>query len=114
MSRHQAKAQASSSRAASGGFGSGFGGGFGLGTAFGAASSPLSYIAEPPDLSSVSDPNIVVVFKNLAKKDSTTKAKALEDLQAYVSSSGADLEEAVLEAWIAPAEFVNWHRQFKV
>lgn len=78
----------------------GFGGGSGSTAAFGAASSPLSYVAEPPDLSSVSDPNTVVAFKNLAKKDSTTKAKALEDLQAYVSSSGADLEEAVLEAWV--------------
>jgi len=98
MSKRQFKPQASSSRAVSGAFGSGFGStAFGT-TGFGAASSLLSYIAEPPNLSSISDPNVVVAFKNLAKKDSTTKSKALEDLQAYVSSS--EVEEAVLEAWV--------------
>jgi len=101
MSKRQFKPQASSSRAVSGAFGSGFGStafGSTASTGFGATSSLLSYIAEPPNLSSISDPNVVVAFKNLAKKDSTTKSKALEDLQAYVSSS--EVEEAVLEAWV--------------
>ncbi|OCK82799.1 RING zinc finger protein-like protein [Lepidopterella palustris CBS 459.81] len=98
MSKRQLKSQASSSRAASGAFGSGFGAG--SASAFGATSSPLSYVAEPPDLSSISDPNVVVAFKNLSKRDSTTKAKALEDLQTYVSSLRESVEEAILEAWI--------------
>ncbi|KAL8926416.1 MAG: hypothetical protein Q9208_002959 [Pyrenodesmia sp. 3 TL-2023] len=97
------KAQASSSRAVSGAFAPAdgvpahFGGGFGA-----VPASPLSYVYEPPDLSSISEPNVVVAFKNLQKKDSTTKAKALEDLQNFVS--GLDpkdgVEEAVLEPWI--------------
>ena len=101
MSKKQFKAQASSSRAfsAGGAFGSSLGGG----SAFGSASSPLSYLAEQPDLTAVSDPNVVVNFKNLSKKDSSTKSKALEDLSAYVGSlieQKQELEEAFLEAWV--------------
>lgn len=88
--------QASSGRAFGG---SGFGGGFG-GSGFGVSSSPLSWIGEPPDLSSISDPHVGVAFKNLTKKDSTTKAKALEELQAHVSSPEQQVEEAVLDAWV--------------
>lgn len=101
----KARSQANSSRAATGAFGGGGGGGFGFGSgasfsAFGASASPLSYVSEPPDLSSISDANTVVAFKNLSKKDSTTKAKALEDLQSTVTSSGTPVENAVLEAWV--------------
>ncbi|KAK6005183.1 hypothetical protein QM012_007962 [Aureobasidium pullulans] len=88
--------QASSARSFGG---SGFGGGFGS-TGFGVSSSPLSWIGEAPDLSNISDPNVGVAFKNLTKKDSTTKAKALEELQQYVSAPDQQIEEAVLEAWV--------------
>lgn len=108
MSKKQFKSQASSSRAVSGAFGApdkAFGGGIlGGSSAFGAvASSPLSYVYEPPDLGGISVPNIVVALKNLQKKDATTKAKALEDLQTYVLSLGAEkggVENAILEAWV--------------
>ncbi|KAI9877231.1 MAG: hypothetical protein M1830_004467 [Pleopsidium flavum] len=109
MSKKQFKSQASSSRAVSGAFasrGQGFSGlggpavvGLGLTSS---SSSPLSYVAEPPDLSRISEPNVVVALKNLLKKDSTTKAKALEDLQSYVLSTGVEeqvVEDALLEAW---------------
>lgn len=108
MSKKAFKSQASSSRAVSAAFGrasdgSTFGSGFGS-SAFGAvASSPLSYVYEPPDLSGLSDPNIVVAFKNVQKKDGTTKAKALEEIHTYASSLPTDrrgLEEAMLEAWV--------------
>ncbi|CAD0107320.1 unnamed protein product, partial [Aureobasidium uvarum] len=89
--------QASSARSTGG---SAFGGGFGA-TGFGVSSSPLSWIGEPPDLSNISDPNVGVAFKNLTKKDSTTKAKALEELQQYVSAPDQQIEEPVLEAWLA-------------
>lgn len=96
MSKRQFKSQASSSRAATG---AGFGG-FGSTS----ASSTLSYLTEPPNLSSVSDANVVVAFKNLSKKDGTTKSKALEDLRAYVQAhpyeQDGGVEEAVLEAWV--------------
>lgn len=76
---------------------------------FGGFSSPasgsgLSYLTEPPDLSSLSDANVVVSFKNLLKKDATTKTKALEELVAYVQAhpheKDGGAEEAVLEAWV--------------
>ncbi|CAM1503221.1 Fc.00g079970.m01.CDS01 [Cosmosporella sp. VM-42] len=79
-----------------------FGGGFG-GFGSAAAGSSLSYLAEPPSFSAVSDPNVVVSLKNVLKKDSTTKAKALEDLLTHVQAHPYDkdggVEEAVLEVW---------------
>jgi E3 ubiquitin-protein ligase listerin len=96
MSKRQFKSQASSSRAASG---AGFGG-------FGSIStgSTLSYLTELPNLSAITDANVVVGFKNLTKKDGTTKSKALEDLRVYVQAHPFEqrggTEEAVLEAWV--------------
>ena len=107
MSKKQLKSQASSSRAASGAFAVSSGalaGGFGA-----IPSSPLSYVYEPPDLSSVPEPNIIVAFKNLQKKDSTTKAKALEDLQKYVAELDpkVGVEDTVLEPWVSFVVFVR-------
>jgi len=109
MSKKQFRSQASSGRAAFGaGFGGGAGGAAGFGgSTFGAHASPLSYIQEVPDLSGVSDPNVAVTFKNLAKKDSTTKAKALEELQSYVASPGVDVEDVLLAAWVCFNSFCS-------
>jgi hypothetical protein len=98
MSKRAAKS-ASSARAAST-FGASA---FGAPATFSVASSQLSYVSEPPDLSAISDPNVVVYFRNLSKRDSTTKAKALEDIQAHVTKD--PVEEGLLEAWVrcAPA-----------
>lgn len=108
MSKKQFKFQASSSRVTSGSF-TAADGAFGdstKGGAFGAvSSSPLSYVYEPPDLTSISEPNIIVAFKNLQKKDSTTKAKALDDLLKSLSShdSNDGVEDAILEGWVSLA-----------
>ena len=107
MSKKVFKSQASSSRAASGVFGGGgaaFGSSIGIPTFGAVPSSPLSYVYEPPDLTGFSDPNVGVAFKNLQKKDGTTKSKALEDLQNHVSSLGAEtggVEEVMLTAWVS-------------
>lgn len=109
MSKKQFRSQASSTRAVSGAFrafdGGLSGGAFGSPSSFGGASpsSSISYVYEPPDLSNISQPNVVVALKNLQKKDSTTKSKALEELQSYVSSlntNQGEVEESVLEAWV--------------
>ncbi|KAI9152149.1 E3 ubiquitin-protein ligase listerin [Paramyrothecium foliicola] len=101
MKRTQAKASARAGFDPGSGSGSGFG--FG-GSGAGSGASSLSYLAEPPSFSAVSDPNVVVSLKNLLKKDSTTKAKALEDLLAYVQAHPFDkdggVEEPVLDVWI--------------
>ncbi|EXJ80612.1 hypothetical protein A1O3_06896 [Capronia epimyces CBS 606.96] len=96
------KSQASSARAASATFGSSS---FGFGApsnGFKSAASPLSYITEQPDLSGVSNPHIIVALRNLGKKDSTTKAKALEELQEHISSvtSADQIDSSLLEAWV--------------
>lgn len=95
------KVQAKSSRAADRpafGFGNtSFGG-------FATATSPLSYLTELPDTSKISDPNTAVLFKNLFKRDSTTKVRALEELQNHLSSKseqGFVVEDAILDIWIA-------------
>ncbi|KAH6658918.1 hypothetical protein BKA67DRAFT_665755 [Truncatella angustata] len=99
MKRGGFKSTAASGKA----FGSVASGGFG---AFSSASSgsKLSYLTEPPDLSAISDANAVVSFKNLLKKDPTTKTKALEDLLTYVEAhphqQNGGTEDAVLEAWV--------------
>lgn len=63
----------------------------------------LSYLAEPPSFSAVSDPNVVVSLKNLLKKDSTTKTKALEELVLYVQAQPFEkdggVEDAILDVW---------------
>lgn len=89
------KSQASSARAATAAFGSPA---FGFGST--SSGSSLSYIAEQPDLTGVSDPNVVVSLRNLGKKDSTTKAKALEELQDHVKSAGTRIEDGVITAWV--------------
>lgn len=79
---------------------SGFGG---FSTPFAGAGS-LSYLSEDPDFSLISDSNVVVSFKNLLKKDNTTKSKALADLIQYTQTHPNDhdggIEEAVLETWV--------------
>lgn len=99
------KAPGSKGRVASArGFGSpapsGFGG-FGIPPT---SAGSLSYLADPPGFSSISDSNIIVSFKNLLKKDNTTKSKALADLvqytQAHPHEQDGGVEEAVLDAWV--------------
>ena len=92
--KKQYKSQASSARAG------GLTGGFGSQPFGTTQSSVLSYVQEPPDYSSLDDATVVVAFKNLSKKDATTKAKALEDLQAFVEHQNFEVTDSFLEAWV--------------
>jgi hypothetical protein len=99
MSKSQFKTAASSSRAASAAAGGGFG-------AFGSTStaSKLSYLAEVPDLSSISDPNLIVAFRGLRKADTTTKLRSLSTITSYADEhttvENGGVEDPVLEAWV--------------
>ncbi|QSZ33137.1 hypothetical protein DSL72_002723 [Monilinia vaccinii-corymbosi] len=96
MGKRQFTSQASTARAATV-----TGAGFGFG--FSTTSTRLSYLTEPSNLSSISDANVVVSFKNLSKKDGTTKSKALEDLRTFIQAQPNEqggAEEAILEAWV--------------
>jgi len=64
------------------------------------SSTTLSYITPPPDLSGIPQ-DIVVPFKNLLKKDSVTKGKALDEILAYVRGHDGELEESILGAWVS-------------
>ncbi|KGM92702.1 ubiquitin-protein ligase RKR1 [Paracoccidioides brasiliensis Pb18] len=103
----KAKSQASSSRAASGVFGSSVGAFGGFSNNFASPGSlslfSLSYVAEPPDLSKISQSQVVVSFKNLLKRDTTTKTKALEELHEFLRAQGTEsgsLEDGLIEAWM--------------
>src|SRR5882724_11187898 len=74
--------------------------------------STLSYFADLPDISSISNPNVVVFFKNLFKKDSTTKARALEDLQTYLNENPQNVEDPVLDAWVS--SIMPWNHINKI
>ncbi|KAH9908547.1 hypothetical protein F4778DRAFT_717592 [Xylariomycetidae sp. FL2044] len=99
MSRRPPKSRAASGKAFTSSASASFG-------AFSTASSGtnLSYLAEPPDFTSISDANVVVALKNLHKKDATTKAKGLDELLAYVQAhpheQDGGAEEPILEAWV--------------
>lgn len=96
------KSQASSSRAAASAFGS-FGGLTGSFAADGREPSALTYITEPPDLSRISDQQLVIAFKNLLKKDEITRTKALEELKEHillVERKHGTLDDGFLEAWV--------------
>ena len=95
------KSQASSSRAVPGAT-------FG---AFGSAttSSTLSYLTPSPDLKFISDPNVVVSFKSLSKKDATTKRKALEELRGFVKSPPPEqggIEGAIIDTWVCDPSLI--------
>lgn len=75
------------------------GGGFG---GFARSTTTLSYLAPPPDFSAIPQ-EVVVPFKNLSKKASTTKEKALQDILGYIQGRPADTqapEEPVIEAYV--------------
>lgn len=96
------KSQASSSRAATSTFGS-FGGFSSAFSSQGREPSSLTYVAEPPDLSQISEPQLVIAFKNFLKKDEVTRTKALEDIKDYISTVEArsgTLDDGFLEAWV--------------
>ena len=100
MSRKTGKSRALGGKAFSS---SGFGGFGGFTTS--SSGSNLSYLAEPPDFSLISDANVVVSLKNLQKKDATTKAKALEELVTYVQAHPYEqhggVEDPILDAWVS-------------
>ncbi|KAI2831340.1 hypothetical protein CBS147321_2674 [Aspergillus niger] len=96
------KSQASSSRAAAGTFG-GFGGFSGAFSSQGKEPSSLTYVAEPPDLSRISEAQLAIAFKNFLKKDEVTRTRALDDLRDHVlsvESRSGTLDDGFLEAWI--------------
>lgn len=86
------------------GFGSPAPSGFGGFATTSTSAGSLSYLCDPPDFSAISDSNIVVSFKNLLKKDTTTKSKALAELiqytQAHPYEPDGGVEDAILEAWV--------------
>lgn len=78
------------------------GGGLGAFGGFTTSSTTLSYLTPPPDFSSIPQ-DVVVPFKNLSKKASATKEKALQDILVYLQGLPSDaqtLEESVIDAYV--------------
>src|ERR1700744_1182771 len=81
---------------------------FGAGTAAGSGDpdrppSTVSYYADLPDLSNVIYPAITVCFQGLFKRDSPPKARALEELEAYIAKRPQDFTDPVVEVWVRMA-----------
>ncbi|KAL2019864.1 hypothetical protein VTK56DRAFT_9126 [Thermocarpiscus australiensis] len=69
---------------------------------FATSTTTLSYLTPPPDFSGIPQ-EAVVSFKNLLKKASTTKEKALQDILVYLQGRQSDpeaLEESVITAYV--------------
>ena len=102
MSRNKFKVQASSGRVADGGPAFGLSSQLhemGLGST--AKTSCLSYVQEPIDFATISEPLVVVSLKNLQKKESVTKTKALEDLLSSIEANPPWItEDSFLSAWV--------------
>lgn len=67
-------------------------------------SSPLSSTVRPLDLTPL-PPELVVIVKNIQKRDATTRSKAVQDLQAKISD-GLDEKslESLLVIWVHSTE----------
>jgi hypothetical protein len=62
--------------------------------------SPLSSTTRPLDLSSL-PPELVVIVKNVQKRDPTTRSKALQDLQSKLAEGIDDQSiEGLLNVWV--------------
>lgn len=63
----------------------------------------LNYFTTIPEISSISDPNLSIIFKSLLKKDSTTKEKSLNDLSTLINDSKNShlfKDDLVIISWI--------------
>lgn len=70
---------------------------------FATSLTTLSYLTPPPDFSGIPQ-EIVVPFKNLLKKASTTKEKALQDVLSCLqarTSDAQELQESVIDAYVS-------------
>ncbi|CAN3377347.1 hypothetical protein DIURU_003407 [Diutina rugosa] len=59
----------------------------------------LNYFSANPDLNNIHDANVVVVLKGLAKKDATTKERALSDLIELIDDMDS-FDEPLMVSWI--------------
>ena len=76
--------------------------GFGAFGSFGdfAPSSPLLTTSRPLDLSPL-PPELVVIVKNIQKRDATTRSKALQDLQSKIADGLVDQSiDNLLPIWV--------------
>lgn len=63
----------------------------------------LNYFSAVPDISSLSNPNLSILFKSLLKKDIVTKEKSANELLAFVQDLNSDSfirDEAFILSWI--------------
>ncbi|KAK9466325.1 hypothetical protein V1512DRAFT_226858 [Lipomyces arxii] len=68
------------------------------------------------DVSSIYDPQLVIIFKGLQKRDPTTKEKALEHLATFLADPESDVDEGVLAVWVQvyPQLAIEYSRRLRV
>ncbi|EMR11068.1 hypothetical protein PNEG_00665 [Pneumocystis murina B123] len=75
-----------------------------------------SFIIEPLDFDGV-PPNLVVIFKNICKRDTTTKLKGLDDISSWINENGGELNENnILKVWsyLYPRLSIDIDRQVRL
>ncbi|KTW28922.1 hypothetical protein T552_01550 [Pneumocystis carinii B80] len=76
----------------------------------------LSFVIEPLDFEGI-PPNLVVIFKNICKRDNTTRIKGLEDLSSCIDEDTDVVnEENVLKVWsyLYPRLSIDMERQVRL
>ncbi|WLF76346.1 hypothetical protein PVL30_000047 [Lodderomyces elongisporus] len=64
--------------------------------------SSFNYFTFPPDVSTIANSELVVIFKSLAKKDSKTKEKALNELLVYIGEHDNQnyFDDSAIICWV--------------
>ncbi|KAG5439588.1 hypothetical protein PCANB_002164 [Pneumocystis canis] len=76
----------------------------------------LPFMIEPIEFSDL-PPNLIVIFKNISKKDTTTKLKALDDISTWIDENPGKLNESnFLNIWsyLYPRLTINADRQVRL
>ncbi|KAI5967627.1 hypothetical protein CANMA_002807 [Candida margitis] len=60
----------------------------------------LNYFTNQPDVSSVSNAELAIIFKSLSKKDPKTKEKALNDLLSVIEKESINFDDLAVICWV--------------
>ncbi|KAI5954864.1 hypothetical protein KGF57_003889 [Candida theae] len=60
----------------------------------------LNYFTNQPDVSSVTNADLAIIFKSLSKKDPKTKERALGDLLAFIEKESVGFNDLDIECWV--------------
>ncbi|KAI5963457.1 uncharacterized protein KGF55_002337 [Candida pseudojiufengensis] len=61
----------------------------------------LNYFTNQPDITKITNPDLIVIFKSLSKKDPKTKEKALQELLSFIKDQDPKIfDDPILQCWV--------------